>query len=200
MPKNRKSIGASLRWSVFSRDAFSCRYCGAQAGEDGVELVIDHVVSVVEGGDNSFDNLVASCKRCNSGKGARSLQSAPTADEVVSRIHARTTTLRQQAIAIAASIKARDRVQQAAVNLKCAAYEKDAVQMRPGEADRIARLCQSFGADRVLEWYESAAIHAVDEREAIKYVYGCVRRHEGRSASALKETTSLSPGADREAA
>lgn len=38
MPK-RKGLSSSIRWSVFARDGFSCRYCGAQAGEGAGSLV-----------------------------------------------------------------------------------------------------------------------------------------------------------------
>jgi 5-methylcytosine-specific restriction endonuclease McrA len=55
--KGRKNISASLRWQVFARDGFRCRYCGTQAGEPGVTLHADHVVSVADGGTNAFDNL-----------------------------------------------------------------------------------------------------------------------------------------------
>src|SRR6478672_7719096 len=101
----RKGITDSLRWSVFARDGFTCRYCGAQAGQEGIELCADHVVSVADGGDNSFNNLVTSCRGCNAGKSARSLIAAPTSSEVVSRIEERAKTLAEQARAISKAIE-----------------------------------------------------------------------------------------------
>jgi hypothetical protein len=175
----RKSITPSLRWSVFSRDGFMCRYCGAQAGQDGVELVCDHVVSVIEGGDNRFDNLVTACNKCNGGKGARSLKAAPTTDQVVARIHERTATLEQQAAAISAAIQAQKNLEQMAVNLKCEAYELKTVSFQTGEMTHVSRLCQAYGADQVLEWYKIAAGRNVPEYKAIKYVYGIVRNMKG---------------------
>lgn len=44
----RKSLSDSIRWAVFARDGFCCRYCGKQAGEDGVTLAVDHIVSVAD--------------------------------------------------------------------------------------------------------------------------------------------------------
>jgi hypothetical protein len=161
---------------VFSRDGFSCRYCGAQAGQEGVELVVDHVISVVEGGDNSFDNLLTACQKCNGGKGARSLKAAPAAAEVVARIHERTATMQQQAAALSASIEARKQLEQMAVNLKCEAYGVKSCRMEKGEKAHIAKLCQAYGADQVLEWYQAAAAKRVSEYAAIRYVYGIIRR------------------------
>jgi hypothetical protein len=171
----REPIKGSLRWSVFSRDGFCCRYCGAQAGQDGVELVVDHVISVIEGGDNRFDNLVTACQACNGGKGSRSLQSAPTSSEVVARIHRNTATLQQQAAALSASIEARKQIEQLAVNLKCGAYNVDSIQFADGEIAHISKLCQAYGADQVLDWYGIAYRQDIPEMKAIKYVYGIIR-------------------------
>lgn len=175
MSKKRKGISPSLRWSVFARDGFMCRYCGAQAGQEGVELACDHVVSIAEGGDDRIDNLVTACRSCNGGKGARSLKAAPTSSDVVARIHERASTLQQQAAAMSASIEAARQVEQMAVNLKCDAYDVDTVQMAQGEKAHIGKLCQAYGADQVMEWYELAAARGVPELRAIKYVYGIIR-------------------------
>lgn len=171
----RKGISASLRWSIFARDAFTCRYCGAQAGQDGVELAVDHVISVADGGDNRVDNLVTSCRRCNGGKSARSLKDAPTSVDVVSRIHERTSTLQQQAAAMSAAIRAQAELEQMAVNLKCDAYEQESVSFCIGEQGHIVKLCRVYGSDQVMEWYRLAATARVPERRAIKYVYGIIR-------------------------
>lgn len=168
-------MSSSLRWSVFSRDGFTCRYCGAQAGQEGVELAVDHVVSVAEGGDDRIDNLATSCRKCNGGKGAKSLKAAPTSDEVVARIHKTTSTLHEQAAAISASIQARRRLDQLAVNLKCEDYGVEKCHFEKGEAAHITKLCQSYGADQVLDWYKIAAGKGVKEHSSIRYVYGIVR-------------------------
>jgi 5-methylcytosine-specific restriction endonuclease McrA len=39
MKAKRKNIGKRLRFSIFSRDNFSCRYCGRQS--DQVPLVLE---------------------------------------------------------------------------------------------------------------------------------------------------------------
>ena len=45
-----------------------------------VTATIDHVKAVVEGGDNSFENLVTACLDCNSRKNKR-----PVGDFLVSQ-------------------------------------------------------------------------------------------------------------------
>ncbi|MCU1492989.1 MAG: endonuclease [Acidimicrobiaceae bacterium] len=58
----RQTKVAISRRSVFARDGHRCQYCGAQAEN------IDHVVPRSRGGTHSWDNVVASCRRCNAAK------------------------------------------------------------------------------------------------------------------------------------
>jgi len=74
LPVKRRSTGKRLRFEVFKRDLFTCRYCGAQPPE--VVLVVDHVLSVAEGGATSLDNLVTACEPCNQGKSHKGLGDA----------------------------------------------------------------------------------------------------------------------------
>jgi hypothetical protein len=71
----RKPISKKARFEVFKRDAFICQYCGAHP--PSVVLEVDHIVPVVEGGDNDPDNLVTACFPCNRGKGAIGLEMVP---------------------------------------------------------------------------------------------------------------------------
>lgn len=48
-----------LRLQVLRRDAYTCTYCGDVANE------VDHVVAKVRGGEDSLDNCVAACRKCN---------------------------------------------------------------------------------------------------------------------------------------
>lgn len=59
---------AKIRFEVFKRDDFRCRYCG-RSPSDGAVLEVDHVVPRKLGGENLVDNYVTSCKECNVGKG-----------------------------------------------------------------------------------------------------------------------------------
>jgi 5-methylcytosine-specific restriction endonuclease McrA len=53
------------RRAILARDNYTCQYCGHSSRE----MTIDHVVPRRLGGGAAWDNLVASCKSCNSRKG-----------------------------------------------------------------------------------------------------------------------------------
>lgn len=60
------------------RDNFTCQYCGLKA--PNVELHVEHIIPVSEGGTNDELNLIASCSDCNLGKSTEEL----TKDEILS--------------------------------------------------------------------------------------------------------------------
>jgi 5-methylcytosine-specific restriction endonuclease McrA len=55
------------RKAVFARDSGRCVYCGAPATS------LDHVIPKSRGGPHTWENVVASCRRCNHVKGDRPL-------------------------------------------------------------------------------------------------------------------------------
>lgn len=64
VPRFRKRV-------LFNRDRWKCQYCGVDL--DLRSITIDHVVPKSRGGQTSWRNCVASCKRCNTVKGSRML-------------------------------------------------------------------------------------------------------------------------------
>lgn len=60
------------RHSVLARDQYTCQYCGSK----GKDLTIDHVIPRWMGGPQSWDNLVACCRKCNLKKGDKTPQQA----------------------------------------------------------------------------------------------------------------------------
>jgi 5-methylcytosine-specific restriction endonuclease McrA len=50
------------RRTVFARDGSRCQYCGAAAEN------LDHVVPRSRGGQHTWENVVAACRRCNARK------------------------------------------------------------------------------------------------------------------------------------
>jgi 5-methylcytosine-specific restriction endonuclease McrA len=52
---------------VFSRDQYTCQYCGRQ----GKELTLDHVVPRKRGGEHTWENVVSACIPCNRRKAGR---------------------------------------------------------------------------------------------------------------------------------
>jgi 5-methylcytosine-specific restriction endonuclease McrA len=57
------------RRGVLARDSYTCQYCGSQPGR--AQLTVDHVVPRSQGGEKSWENLVAACGPCNRRKGGR---------------------------------------------------------------------------------------------------------------------------------
>ena len=60
VPRDR-AVAVNRR-TVFARDSQRCQYCGAPAES------IDHVLPRSRGGQHSWDNVVAACRRCNTRK------------------------------------------------------------------------------------------------------------------------------------
>lgn len=61
---NGRSIPVSRR-GVLRRDGQCCGYCGGSAS------TVDHVLPRSRGGEDTWENLVACCVRCNNAKGDR---------------------------------------------------------------------------------------------------------------------------------
>lgn len=57
------------RFEILKRDGYRCRYCG-RSGRD-VQLEVDHLIAVADGGTDEDDNLVTACGDCNLGKSDR---------------------------------------------------------------------------------------------------------------------------------
>jgi 5-methylcytosine-specific restriction endonuclease McrA len=66
-----KEISLSRR-NVLHRDNYDCQYCG----EHRHDLTIDHILPRSRGGTDSWDNVVASCLKCNVKKGNRTPREA----------------------------------------------------------------------------------------------------------------------------
>jgi 5-methylcytosine-specific restriction endonuclease McrA len=57
------------RRNIYARDGNRCQYCGKHFSTR--ELTIDHVKPRVQGGENTWLNLVCACVKCNARKGGR---------------------------------------------------------------------------------------------------------------------------------
>jgi 5-methylcytosine-specific restriction endonuclease McrA len=84
-PQGRDEAARNLKLAIISRDSFTCRYCGVQAGDqqvdprrvspknDGVRpavLHVDHIKPCAKGGTADPWNLQALCGVCNVAKGS----------------------------------------------------------------------------------------------------------------------------------
>lgn len=60
--------------ALFKRDANLCLYCGIQFSKS--DLSRDHVTPISQNGEDSWNNVVTACKRCNSHKAGRTPEAA----------------------------------------------------------------------------------------------------------------------------
>ena len=58
-----RSVEISKR-NIIKRDNNTCQYCGSK-----LQLTIDHIIPKSRGGEDTWENLVAACIRCNNSKG-----------------------------------------------------------------------------------------------------------------------------------
>lgn len=64
----RGKVSNKMRFSIYSRDGYRCRICGARQGKR-VQLEIDHIIPIAKGGKSTYDNLQTLCHNCNVQKG-----------------------------------------------------------------------------------------------------------------------------------
>ena len=77
---------AGDRWIIFNRDTCRCIYCGVKSCD--AELRPDHIMPVIDGGNDTASNLVTACFQCNLGKGSKILTKA-TMEYVTSEVKRR---------------------------------------------------------------------------------------------------------------
>lgn len=62
------------RSNIFSRDGFTCQYCGERPPRS--QLNLDHVVPRTQSGRTTWENVVCCCVPCNRKKGGRTPEQA----------------------------------------------------------------------------------------------------------------------------
>lgn len=67
----RKRIILS-RKNIIKRDSHQCQYCGVRSGP----VTIDHIIPKGRGGEDTWENLVCACVKCNNKKGDRTPEEA----------------------------------------------------------------------------------------------------------------------------
>lgn len=61
----RGKVTNKLRFAIYKRDGYRCRYCGRRTDD----LEIDHIIPIAKGGKSTYNNLQTLCHRCNIRKG-----------------------------------------------------------------------------------------------------------------------------------
>ena len=60
------------RYEIFTRDQYTCQYCGKHTRQ----LTLDHVIPRYRGGQHTWENVVSACVQCNRRKAGRTPQEA----------------------------------------------------------------------------------------------------------------------------
>ena len=193
MSNKRKSMSKRLRFSVFARDQFTCRYCGRQS--DKVELVIDHVLPVCHGGTNDEQNLVTSCVECNQGKADRKIDAVtPTETDRLRMLQEMNEQVHAAKVAAAASKAVVERMQ-AMVDVWCSYTGNDG--MHEATAKLIFCIVQEYGETVVYEWIKKAAFKFYNrrmsniERDITMCRYVCGIRRNVKKNQQIEEMISV---------
>jgi 5-methylcytosine-specific restriction endonuclease McrA len=59
------------RVNILMRDDYCCQYCNKKFPHS--DLTLDHIIPKSRGGQNTWENLVAACTKCNQKKGSKTL-------------------------------------------------------------------------------------------------------------------------------
>ena len=63
----RGKVSNKMRFSIYQRDGYRCRRCGASGRFS--QLEVDHIIPIAKGGKSTYNNLQTLCHRCNVKKG-----------------------------------------------------------------------------------------------------------------------------------
>ena len=192
----RIPISKSVRFSVFSRDGFTCRYCGKQS--DSVKLEVDHIQPVCQGGTNDIENLITSCFDCNRGKAGKTIaQSAPTEND---RLRINQEHQEQLATLEAAkkSARARFEFRQEICEYICSLTGRDSCNKTT--LNIMCRFAETYGCCILFEWLDIA--HAAvrrpnDERQIGMYVCGIRRKFDLQMSDASLDDQSQENDVDK---
>jgi hypothetical protein len=148
----RKSTGKRLRFSIFARDKFTCRYCGRQSDE--IALVLDHVIPVSKGGTSDESNLVTCCVECNQGKADILIEHAAPTETDRLRMEQEMREQEMAAEFAARTNEARQRRLSSMVQFWCGLTGCNDLHRRTGMI--VFRYVQDHGESVVYPWIESA--------------------------------------------
>ena len=170
----RKSISKSVRFSIFSRDGFTCKYCGRQSDE--VKLVIDHIDPVANGGTNDETNLITSCESCNQGKAAKLLPDQNTIES--HRLSLAQEFQEQNDIHKKAVESARKSLElrQEICNYYCQLFGVETMQKT--SLNHYVSICKNHGSDALFAWLQIASDKLSHRKEVdiLRYVHGIKRK------------------------
>lgn len=173
----RESMSQRLRFEVFKRDGFQCRYCGATA--TATPLHVDHVVPVANGGPTEPANLVTACAACNQGKSC-----VPLDEPRIEPAAATAASIAEHALQVRAYLRASQELADARAELRdwiLEHYEAVLGKRVPYSLRAaMASICDQHPVDRIIYAIETVAAkrsreYLNDESEC-RYFYGVLRK------------------------
>ena len=170
----RKGLSKKLRFTIFARDGFACRYCGRQSDE--VKLVVDHLIPVAQGGGNEETNLLTSCEPCNQGKSDRTVaQAAPSETDrlrLAQEFQEQNDLHRKATEALRQSRETRQLI----VNSYCEIMGVN--EVAKSAVTCYVNFCSEVGPNLLFEWFHIAAgkMPSRSDSDICKYICG-IRRN-----------------------
>lgn len=154
-------INKTQRFTVLSRDNFTCRYCGRKS--DLVPLQVDHVIPRCRGGGNELTNLVTACRDCNIGKG---INTPDMAKELKAEFDAYKS--------FAEVVNARNELKSA---IECYWWGRTGGE-KPHKQTvfTVTNYAVKFGVETVLAWIDLAAVKCDNDIDMGRYISG-IRRN-----------------------
>jgi hypothetical protein len=185
--RTRSTLGKKLRFEIFRRDGFTCKYCGAQP--PAVVLEVDHIEARSRGGSDDPTNLITSCSHCNAGKGALRIEVSarlrPDADLDYLEVQQETVEVERYL----ASKERRDRAESLLLDVLREEWQKRLPEGYAAPTDRVLRNWLSqFPAEDIEEAIRRAGPYGesgyLEAATADSYVFGILRRvHRERAKS-----------------
>ena len=171
----REPISKSKRFRIFSRDKFTCRYCGRQA--DVIAMTIDHVHPVSKGGTSDDENLITACEDCNSGKSNKLLGSIAPTEEDRLRLAQERNELEKSYKAARSAARSKAKIRELILGFWCECTGRK--EMDRQTLNVVAAYSELYGFEIVCRWISKAAsaTGAYSDRKMGRYVSGCRRQH-----------------------
>lgn len=175
MKAKRKGISKRVRFAVFARDGFACRYCGSTSEQ--VQLVVDHIHPVAKGGTDEPENLVTSCFQCNAGKSDKTISQAAI-NETHRLSLAQEMQEQMEALRVAKeAAENRERMRQEICNYYCGL--RGVKDMARSTLQTYVSLIKQHGPEAVFEWMdiaESFLPRNASDFDFVRYVCGIRRK------------------------
>lgn len=171
------AVSIRVRFEVFKRDNFTCRYCGRTSPD--VVLEVDHIVPICEGGSDDAINLAASCWDCNHGKSGVPLSETLTGEDPHDRavlILERERQLREYNAVLAVARERRETDAWELVRYWTNDPKEDSFPRR--EFSWLVTTLEWVPVETLREYMDSAI--RADATRDLRYVKGCVRNLRGK--------------------